>query len=306
MFFPFVIRTLPTIFSITRLLALMALAASIGVPLVRRFADSAGWVAPVAAVGVLVPLAVLTERQTHVYHDRFTLLENTLALNPTAWVAPQDLGNLLYDQGKYEQALEYDQKAIAVLEKLTRDYPSVNEYRNTLAGSYVSLGFHATKAEPQRRRGGVLRTRDFNPRSARARASRPERVPQGAGLVSRESGAGRSGTRQAGRSQGRIRLDDPAARAVAHENPSSGDYRNEVAANYVDLGLVERDLGETAAAEQSFKKAIELRTVRWRVSRREQVSRRSGLVLCSTWAYCATFRAPARGDGGTLASDQAA
>ena len=46
---------------------------------------------------------------------------------------------------------------------------------------------------------------------------------------------------------------------LARDNPTISKYQNEVAAYYVDVGLLERKMGRAADAEASFRKAIEIR-----------------------------------------------
>ncbi len=240
--FPFRYSYVADHFQYHACLALFALAAASGVPLARRYGDTASWLPPVAALGVVVPLAVLAEQQTRVYRDRFTLLENTLALNPSAWVAPQDLGNLLYDQGKYEQALAYDRQALEVLERLVREDPSVNEYRNTLAASYVSLGFTQQK---------LKRNDDAAASYVRSIAIRDKLVREHPDVPEFRKGLVQSRENLARVHRARGKLAEakaeyaatiPLRERLAGDDPSNGDLRDDLAANYVDLGLAERDL----------------------------------------------------------------
>ena len=58
----------------------------------------------VAIVAVVV-LGLLTWRQASIYRDNETFNRHIIALNPQAWVAYLHLGNALYDQGRYAEAL---------------------------------------------------------------------------------------------------------------------------------------------------------------------------------------------------------
>jgi len=78
-----------------------------GRPVVR----AAGTVGGVAVVGVL---AVLTWRQSRVYHDPQTLWEDTLAKNPSAWVAHASLADTLMQRGDIEAAREHLEAALAI------------------------------------------------------------------------------------------------------------------------------------------------------------------------------------------------
>jgi tetratricopeptide (TPR) repeat protein len=61
---------------------------------------------------VLPVLALLTWRQAGMYTDAETLWRDTLARNPDCWLAHNNLGLLLRDQGHIEEAMEHCQKAI--------------------------------------------------------------------------------------------------------------------------------------------------------------------------------------------------
>jgi protein O-mannosyl-transferase len=63
---------------------------------------------------VLPVLALLTWRQAGMYTDMETLWRRTLATNPDCWLAHNNLGLLLKDQGHIEEAMEHCQKAIQI------------------------------------------------------------------------------------------------------------------------------------------------------------------------------------------------
>jgi tetratricopeptide (TPR) repeat protein len=50
-------------------------------------------------------LAIVTMRQVVVWHDSTALLTHALRVNPASWVAHQNLGGLLSDQGRLDAAL---------------------------------------------------------------------------------------------------------------------------------------------------------------------------------------------------------
>ena len=83
--------------------------------------------------GLLVVLAVLTWRQGRIYQDVETLWRDTLAKNPTAWLAHNNLGSLLNDQGKVDQAMEHFRQAL----KLD---PAAVEAQTSLALALVRQG----------------------------------------------------------------------------------------------------------------------------------------------------------------------
>jgi Flp pilus assembly protein TadD len=62
--------------------------------------------------GIVLPgLAVLTWRQAGMYTDTETLWQRTLVQNPDCWMAHNNLGVLLRNQGRIEEAMEHCQKA---------------------------------------------------------------------------------------------------------------------------------------------------------------------------------------------------
>jgi tetratricopeptide (TPR) repeat protein len=61
---------------------------------------------------LVVVLGVLTWRQAGIYTDTETLWRKTLARNPDCWMAHNNLGLLLKNQGRIEEAMEHYHKAI--------------------------------------------------------------------------------------------------------------------------------------------------------------------------------------------------
>jgi protein O-mannosyl-transferase len=92
-------------------IGLIALAAALGAAAFRllRLPRFAG---PVAGGAVLVVLGVLTWRQAQVYKDQERLWEDTLAKNPTCWLAHNNLGTVLRDRKRPREALPHFQAAI--------------------------------------------------------------------------------------------------------------------------------------------------------------------------------------------------
>jgi Flp pilus assembly protein TadD len=79
----------------------------------------------VVAGAVVVVLAVLTWKQATLYHDDERLWLDTIAKNPAAWLAHYNLGIVLAQQGKfdeavasYEQALRYKPDDVETLDNL--------------------------------------------------------------------------------------------------------------------------------------------------------------------------------------------
>jgi tetratricopeptide (TPR) repeat protein len=66
-----------------------------------------------AALAALpLALAVLTWRQTHIYHDLETLWRDTLRKNPACWMASNNLGSVFNEQGKRDAALAQFHQAL--------------------------------------------------------------------------------------------------------------------------------------------------------------------------------------------------
>jgi len=116
---------------------------------------------------VLLVLGVLTWERTYVYRDLETLWRDTLAKNPTAWIAHNNLGNVLRNQGKmqeamwhYEQVLRFnpdyvesrknlgfvfslvgdDRAAIRQYEQVVQLTPNDVEARNNLGNALLRVG----------------------------------------------------------------------------------------------------------------------------------------------------------------------
>ena len=64
------------------------------------------------AAVVLPVLAILTWRQCGIYADIETLWRDTLAKNPGAWLAHNNLGIVLWDEGKIQEAVEHCNEAL--------------------------------------------------------------------------------------------------------------------------------------------------------------------------------------------------
>jgi protein O-mannosyl-transferase len=72
-----------------------------------RRAQSIPGLATAAAGALLATLAMLTWQRTQVYRDAETLWRDTIARNPEAWLAHNNLGALLLAEGQAEEAVEH-------------------------------------------------------------------------------------------------------------------------------------------------------------------------------------------------------
>ena len=107
-------------------IALTSLAAAAATLAVSRFAKDRLWLGPTAGAGLLLTLALVTWERTFVYKNSIILYQDTIARNPTSWVAHYNLGNRLLDQGKYDEAIEQYHRVLA-------SCPNDDEALNNLA-----------------------------------------------------------------------------------------------------------------------------------------------------------------------------
>ena len=93
-------------------IGLIALAVSAGATLADRAGRRLRDFRAVAAGVVLLALGVSTWRQAHVYYDLDTLWRDTLAKNPSAWLAHNNLGVALQLAGKLQDAIGHYHQAL--------------------------------------------------------------------------------------------------------------------------------------------------------------------------------------------------
>jgi Tfp pilus assembly protein PilF len=85
-----------------------------GVGLIVLGAAGLNRVPRVIPAALVVLLGALTWQQAGIYRDRETLWRDTLAKNPDCWLAHNNLGHLLRDQGRIEEAMEQYHQAIQI------------------------------------------------------------------------------------------------------------------------------------------------------------------------------------------------
>ena len=83
----------------------IALVVSAGAMICRRSAGQWDRLVTLAAAAALLMLGVFTWRQGLIYNDPETLWRDTLAKNPDAWMVHNNLGLVLTDQGRVEEAI---------------------------------------------------------------------------------------------------------------------------------------------------------------------------------------------------------
>ncbi len=82
---------------------------------------------------LLAALATLTWRQNGMYESDERLYRTTLALNPTCWLAHNNLGKMLIDRGELDEAVSHYQEAIKAA-------PRVAEPHNNMGKALLKSG----------------------------------------------------------------------------------------------------------------------------------------------------------------------
>ncbi len=112
---------------------------------------------------VLVVLGLLTWRQCGIYADIETLWRDTLARNPGAWLAHNNLGVVLWDQGKgseaiahYQQALRFDPAYVQAYNNLGAAYKETGKIEEAIKQYEQALRFNPDFPEAQFNFGAAL------------------------------------------------------------------------------------------------------------------------------------------------------
>ena len=92
-------------------LGLISLAVSTGTGICARAGQWGRSLGTLAAVIVLLILGMSTWRQARIYQNMETLWRDTLAKNPAAWMAHNNLSDILIQQGKIEEAIGHLEQA---------------------------------------------------------------------------------------------------------------------------------------------------------------------------------------------------
>jgi tetratricopeptide (TPR) repeat protein len=241
-------------------IALIALAAALLVTTNGYFMPSRQRLGWFGGCCLLAILALVAQRRTHAFQDRQTLLEDTLAQNPTAWVVPLNLGYVLFEEGKYDESIPLFQSAVKIRQQLADDHPKIGHYQDGLAACLDQLSTAQHKAK----------------RFADATTSRGRAIAIRESLVSAHPTILEYANRLAGSyvELGTIERDERHAleaetaftRALAirlpivRDAPKGADYSSDLAWAYAHLALAQRDLGKTSAADASQREALAIRT----------------------------------------------
>ncbi|HEV3025695.1 MAG TPA: tetratricopeptide repeat protein [Pirellulales bacterium] len=256
--FPFTYSFVADHFQYHASVALIALGVAGLTRLYSRLAKHGIWTARVATAGLLAPLSVLAFDRTRVYEDLPTLHANTMALNPTAWVAPQNLGTFFYDQQRYEEAIPQYRKAIEIRQKLVDDFPHVSYYQDGLAGSIVDLA--AAQHKAGRWADAQLSYRKALEIHQEVAAENPTNTDYQDHLAASFANIGLLQRDMAQLAEAERSFHNAIAirQRLVENNPKAAKFRSRLAASYEDLGIVLERRGEVREAEACFRRALEI------------------------------------------------
>jgi tetratricopeptide (TPR) repeat protein len=92
--------------------ALIALAGAVASTGLNAFGQMGRNAAVVGGAAIWLGLGVLTWQQASAYEDRTTLWTDTIAKNPRSWLAHNNLGTILAQEGHLEKAMDHYQAAL--------------------------------------------------------------------------------------------------------------------------------------------------------------------------------------------------
>jgi tetratricopeptide (TPR) repeat protein len=123
------------------IIGLIALAASFWSLWHRRTRKAARWPATAVAITAAGTLAFLTWRQSELYIDSIDLYRTTLQINPQCWLAENNLGTILFQKGRRQEAIECYHQAI-------RLNPGYADAHKNLGTALVKTGHFQEAIEP--------------------------------------------------------------------------------------------------------------------------------------------------------------
>jgi protein O-mannosyl-transferase len=202
--YPFIFSYVADHFQYLACLGIIALVASGGAGAAQEFIrrregairSAAKAAAAFAAAVILAVLFILTRRQTRHYRDAGALYEDTLAKNPSCWMAENNLGVYLMDRGALDDSIAHLRQAVRLrpdysdahnnlgnaLSKIPgRSSEAISEFEQAIrlepgmAQAHANLGL-ALSHSPDHRREGIaeleaaLRGNEDNPDFAQAHA----------------------------------------------------------------------------------------------------------------------------------------
>lgn len=139
--FPFVFSYVADHFQYIPSIAIVALTCAGIARILDKMRAVAAWTTYIVPAALLGTLGVITWHQSHDYRDAETLYRATIARNPAAWLALNNLGVELHAAGR-------DREAIPVYRQAVRLHPNDEAAHNNLGVALASVGqFKAAIAE---------------------------------------------------------------------------------------------------------------------------------------------------------------
>jgi tetratricopeptide (TPR) repeat protein len=182
--YPFIFSFVADHFQYLASIGMIVLAGS-GIALgLKRLPPRARWVGDVTYLFLIVALAALTWRQSHMYKDVIALYQTTVDRNPTCWMAHYSLGNELARLGQTQKAIQHYRETIELNPDYARAYnnlgtalaalgqtgEAIEQYQQALrlnpdfALAHYNLGRHfANRGETQQAMEYLLRATELNP-----------------------------------------------------------------------------------------------------------------------------------------------
>jgi tetratricopeptide (TPR) repeat protein len=103
-------------------IGIIILVVNTGYIVINRFGRYAGSISVVSAVLILWTLGILTWRQCYIYKDQEALWQDTIHKNPDSVMAHINLGTLYGKQGRFDEAIVENNKALQMMPDSTKAY----------------------------------------------------------------------------------------------------------------------------------------------------------------------------------------
>ncbi len=134
------------------LIGLIALAVSGSIALGRRTGKGRRLVGWLTGMAVILALGMGTWKQTHIYRDEETIWRDTLTKNPDAWLAHNNLGLLLRQAGKREEAMEHYKQALTIAPDYPEGYANMGSILSDMGESAEAMEYYERALELNPRR----------------------------------------------------------------------------------------------------------------------------------------------------------
>ncbi len=240
-------------------IALIALFAALLVLAIRRLALDKTAVLGLVSLAVLVPLCLLAERRTHVFYDCETLDQATLTGNPAAWIAHHDRAILFQQQGRLAEAIAVERSAVEILDNCRHISSSQFVCADDLAGCRehlaVLLELSGNSADAAIERDKSLAIREELVRQQPDELAYRDHLAWS--YVDRAVAARRRGNAVDALEWYRKAVEQQ--QLVAAADTARFTTQANLAANDVDIGLLELDEGHAEEARTAFTRARDLR-----------------------------------------------